>query len=99
VSEARYAHITVGRQRPAAMQRPLRGPMCDPLKRIALTWIRQSPRAASRESGSTIARTDEARVRVRRSEMAEVGPTHRASDLERAARHLSGRALAEEHSA
>jgi hypothetical protein len=69
---------------------PSKEAMCDPLKRIALTCIRQSPRAASCESGSTTARTDGARVRVRRSEMAEVGPTHRAFES-RASRKASSR--------
>jgi hypothetical protein len=46
---------------------------------------------------SDAAETNEARVPIRRREMAEVGPTHRASQRRGAARRAGGAKLAEEH--
>jgi len=75
VSEVRSARIATGRQRPPRWTRGVRA-----ARRSELLC-----RAAGNLSGhagaqaSDVTEADEARVLIRRSEMAEVGPTHRAS--------------------
>jgi hypothetical protein len=75
----RQARITTGRKRPSRRTN-LMDPSkrsCSPPKRIALSWNRRLlDRTGAKAHDAK--RTNDARVLIRRDEMAEVGPTHRA---------------------
>jgi len=76
VSEARRARITTGRQRPSRRSTPHNGDV-QPAEANRTVVEQATPRLHWRAS-ARCKRTNDARVLVRRSEMAEVGPTHRA---------------------
>jgi hypothetical protein len=87
VSEARSARTTAGRQRPPRWR--TQGQRVARRSESLCRGAGDLSGCAARESAPTQQGTDEARVLVRRSELAETGPTHRAS--RRSARRKAGR--------
>jgi hypothetical protein len=82
------------------MNRPVKGVTCDPPKRICTDVDQAITSCEQPRKRHDPPRTGEARVLVRRGEMADVGPTHRASATQGEPQGESNEAaLAEEHSA
>jgi hypothetical protein len=77
VSEVRFARVAAGRQRPPGRLR--RGETCDPPKRIALNVTQAISSIAQARKRLTHREPTRRGCSYVEREMAEVGPTHRAS--------------------